>query len=274
VHANPGEISIVAVGPLTNVATVLKSDPTIAPLIKSIVIMGGSLSGGNITPAAEFNFYVDPEAARIVFDSGVSLTMVGLDVTNKVIIPARAGPRPRPRKNPFVSQAGKILRANFDRLSKTGHASGLPCTIRSLSRSSLSHPWLPSKIILWKLKPPANSLQDNRLATLTALFAAHRRLKPACLPPIRLSPNSNPTPKSPSKLTLTNSSACCLRALPPQHRKVAGMIRYIASGSLFLIVILGGCPPPRSRQPTHGDLRPNPMRSSGMPRCARKFSAR
>ena len=102
VRANPGEISIVAVGPLTNVATVLKSDPTIAPLIKSIVIMGGSLSGGNITPAAEFNFYVDPEAAQ----------------------------------NPVSQAAGKILRANFDRLSKTGHATGFamhdPLTVAQL----------------------------------------------------------------------------------------------------------------------------------------------
>src|SRR5438094_121375 len=80
IRANPGEITIAAVGPLTNIATVLKSDPGIAKLIKSFALMGGSLSGGNITPAAEFNFYVDPEAARIVFDSGVPILMVGLDV--------------------------------------------------------------------------------------------------------------------------------------------------------------------------------------------------
>src|SRR6267378_195946 len=136
VRANPGEISIVAVGPLTNVATVLKSDPTIAPLIKSIVIMGGSLSGGNITPAAEFNFYVDPEAARIVFDSGVPLTMVGLDVTNKVIIREEQVRGLEAAQNPVSQAAGKILRANFDRLSKTGHATGFamhdPLTVAQL----------------------------------------------------------------------------------------------------------------------------------------------
>jgi len=86
VHENPGEITIVAVGPLTNVATALKSDPGLAAKIKGIVVMGGSLSGGNITPAAEFNFYVDPEAARMVFDAGVPLVMVGLDVTHKVLL--------------------------------------------------------------------------------------------------------------------------------------------------------------------------------------------
>jgi inosine-uridine nucleoside N-ribohydrolase len=136
VRANPGEISIVAIGPLTNVATVLKSDPTIAPLIKSIVIMGGSLSGGNITPAAEFNFYVDPEAARIVFDSGVPLTMVGLDVTRKVIIRDEQVRALEAAQNPVSQAAGKILRANLDRLSKAGNASGFamhdPLTVAQL----------------------------------------------------------------------------------------------------------------------------------------------
>jgi inosine-uridine nucleoside N-ribohydrolase len=136
VRANPGEISIVAIGPLTNVATVLKSDPTISPLIKSIVIMGGSLSGGNITPAAEFNFYVDPEAARIVFDSGIPLTMVGLDVTRKVIIREEQVHALEAAQNPVSQAAGKILRANLDRLSKAGSANGFamhdPLTVAQL----------------------------------------------------------------------------------------------------------------------------------------------
>jgi purine nucleosidase len=136
VRANPGEISIVAIGPLTNVATVLKSDPTIAPLIKSIIIMGGSFSGGNITPAAEFNFYVDPEAARIVFDSGVPLTMVGLDVTRKVIIRDEQVRALEAAQNPVSQAAGKILRANLDRLTKTGNANGFamhdPLTVAQL----------------------------------------------------------------------------------------------------------------------------------------------
>jgi pyrimidine-specific ribonucleoside hydrolase len=136
VRANPGEITIVAVGPLTNVATVLKSDPTIAPLIKSIVIMGGSLSGGNVTPAAEFNIYVDPEAARIVFDAGVPLTMVGLDVTRKVVIHDEQVRSLEAAQNPVSQAAGKILRANFNRLSKTGGAAGFamndPLTVAQL----------------------------------------------------------------------------------------------------------------------------------------------
>src|SRR5229473_6317583 len=141
VRANPGEISIVAIGPLTNVATVLKSDPTIAPLIKSIVIMGGSLSGGNITPAAEFNFYVDPEAARIVFDSGVPLTMVGLDVTRKVIIREEQVHALEAAQNPVSQAAAKIMRATFGRIAKTNDETVVamhdPLTIASLIDPSL-----------------------------------------------------------------------------------------------------------------------------------------
>jgi inosine-uridine nucleoside N-ribohydrolase len=141
VRANPGEITIVAVGPLTNVATVLKSDPTIGKLIKSIVIMGGSLSGGNVTPSAEFNIYVDPEAARIVFDSGIPLTMIGLDVTRKVIIREEQVRVLETAQNPVSQAAGKILRANFDRMRKTSDAPGFamhdPLTVAQLIDPSM-----------------------------------------------------------------------------------------------------------------------------------------
>src|SRR5438105_14239409 len=80
VRKHPNELTLITVGPLTNVASALSLDTELARLIPRIVMMGGSLSGGNITPAAEFNVYVDPEAARIVFQSGVPITMVGLDV--------------------------------------------------------------------------------------------------------------------------------------------------------------------------------------------------
>jgi pyrimidine-specific ribonucleoside hydrolase len=90
----------------------------------------------NITPAAEFNFYVDPEAARIVFDSGIPLTMVGLDVTRKVIIRDEQVRALEAAQNPVSQAAGKILRANFDRLSKTGNANGFamhdPLTVAQL----------------------------------------------------------------------------------------------------------------------------------------------
>jgi len=83
VRKYPNEVTLLTIGPLTNIAAALKSDPELASLVRGLVMMGGSLSGGNITPAAEFNVYVDPEAARIVFQSGIPITMVGLDVTRK-----------------------------------------------------------------------------------------------------------------------------------------------------------------------------------------------
>lgn len=119
VRANPGEITIVAVGPLTNIATALKVDPAIAPMIKAFALMGGSLSGGNITPAAEFNFYVDPEAARIVFDSGVPITMVGLDVTHKVLLHESQVRMLEAAQNPVAQAAGKIMRATLGRIAPT-----------------------------------------------------------------------------------------------------------------------------------------------------------
>jgi purine nucleosidase len=81
VLAAPGEVTLVAVGPLTNVALALRREPRIAREVKDFVIMGGSATRGNVTPAAEFNIACDPEAASIVFSAGWTVTMVGLDAT-------------------------------------------------------------------------------------------------------------------------------------------------------------------------------------------------
>lgn len=83
VHKMPGQITLVPVGPLTNIALALLKDPTIAPLVKEVVIMGGSITEGNVTAVAEANIYNDPEAAQVVFDAPWKVTMVGLDVTHK-----------------------------------------------------------------------------------------------------------------------------------------------------------------------------------------------
>lgn len=81
------DIVLVPTGPLTNIATALSRAPDIAPRISEIVIMGGARSeAGNITPSAEFNIYVDPHAAKIVFDAPVKKTVFGLDVTHKALI--------------------------------------------------------------------------------------------------------------------------------------------------------------------------------------------
>lgn len=83
--ASPGQIHLVATGPLTNIATALRVEPRIAQWAASFVIMGGSYSRGNATPAAEFNIYADPEAAAEVFAAGWQVVMVGLDLTQQAI---------------------------------------------------------------------------------------------------------------------------------------------------------------------------------------------
>ncbi len=86
VHAAPHEITLVPVGPLTNIALAVEKDPSIVPLVKEVILMGGSIKGGNVNAAAEANIYNDPEAAQIVFQAGWPLTMVGLDVGDKTLL--------------------------------------------------------------------------------------------------------------------------------------------------------------------------------------------
>ena len=83
VAASPGEITIATIGPLTNIAEAIGLSTSFAENVKELVMMGGSLDGGNITPAAEFNFWQDPDAADVVFKSGIKMTMVGLNVCHQ-----------------------------------------------------------------------------------------------------------------------------------------------------------------------------------------------
>ncbi len=111
VRKYPGEVTLITLGPLTNIATALNSDSDLAGKVRGLTMMGGSLSGGNITPAAEFNIYVDPEAARIVFQSGIPITMVGLDVTRKTSLTDEHVKTLEAAKNP-VSQAAATIGRN------------------------------------------------------------------------------------------------------------------------------------------------------------------
>ncbi len=86
IHAAPHEITLVPVGPLTNIALAVEKDPSIVPLVKEVILMGGSIKGGNVNAAAEANIYNDPEAAQVVFQAGWPLTMVGLDVGDKTLL--------------------------------------------------------------------------------------------------------------------------------------------------------------------------------------------
>jgi inosine-uridine nucleoside N-ribohydrolase len=86
VHKYPHEITLIPIGPLTNIALAVSKDPSIAALVHNIVIMGGSITGGNVNGAAEANIYNDPEAAQIVFNAGWMVTMVGSDVGERTLI--------------------------------------------------------------------------------------------------------------------------------------------------------------------------------------------
>jgi len=80
----PGEITLVTLGPLTNVAVAILKEPSLVGMVKECVVMGGiGLGHGNVVPAAEYNVWVDPEAARIVFNSGLPITMVGWEISRR-----------------------------------------------------------------------------------------------------------------------------------------------------------------------------------------------
>src|SRR5260370_5406585 len=89
IHRYPHEVTILAIGPLTNVALAMREDPTIVPLIKQIVIMGGQIyaPGNAYNGAGEFNWWMDPEAAQVVLRANVSRLIIPLDVTNTVTLP-------------------------------------------------------------------------------------------------------------------------------------------------------------------------------------------
>jgi len=97
-------VTLIPVGPLTNIARFLREHPELKDRVAHVCLMGGSMGLGNTTPAAEFNIHVDPEAAREVFESGLPITMCGLDVTHK----AGAGPKERARLR-SIGDAGPLV---------------------------------------------------------------------------------------------------------------------------------------------------------------------
>jgi purine nucleosidase len=86
--AEPGELTLVATAPLTNLALALRREPGIAGRVREVAIMGGAIGSGNVTPSAEFNILVDPEAAREVFAAPWSVTMMGLEVSHRALATA------------------------------------------------------------------------------------------------------------------------------------------------------------------------------------------
>jgi inosine-uridine nucleoside N-ribohydrolase len=139
VKAHPGEITLVAIGPLTNIATAINLAPEIIPLVKELVIMGGAFGtnghAGNVTPHSEFNIWKDPHAADQVFASALPLVILPLDVTHEVLI---TGEEIRALNVPVLTSISKgYLKYSLEREGFEGMA-----LHDTLTLSWLSHPEL------------------------------------------------------------------------------------------------------------------------------------
>ncbi|SHL33889.1 purine nucleosidase [Roseovarius marisflavi] len=135
-------VTLVPIGPLTNIATAFKSAPDIIGKVQEIVLMGGAhFAQGNVTPVAEFNIHVDPQAAEIVFGAGVPLVMVPLDVTHKALVTRARNAALRAIGTPVgravADLTGFFERYNPERYGEDGAPLHDPCTIAWLLKPEL-----------------------------------------------------------------------------------------------------------------------------------------
>ncbi|MBB6171143.1 purine nucleosidase/pyrimidine-specific ribonucleoside hydrolase [Nocardiopsis mwathae] len=137
--AAPGELTLIAVGPLSNVAMLLRRHPEAGAALREIVVMGGAaFVQGNITPAAEFNFYCDPEAARCVLESGLPVRIVGLDVTRAALFPLTAAEELSALPG-AAGVAGRLLGVYTRRVIAASGAAGSPVH-DALAVAAVTHP--------------------------------------------------------------------------------------------------------------------------------------
>ncbi|MCG8539287.1 MAG: nucleoside hydrolase [Clostridia bacterium] len=162
------KVTIVAIGPLTNIALLIRAYPDIVEKIEEISLMGGGIFIGNATSASEFNIYVDPEAAKVVFNSGIPITMSGLDVTNKAYI----------TKEEFtpLKKGGKISKFVYDLLvfynqyaekyGFKGSAIHDACTVMWLLNPELfEYKMYPVDIVVSSCEARGQTLADTRYVT-------------------------------------------------------------------------------------------------------------
>ena len=122
VRAAPGQITLVATGPLTNIALAVKREPRLADWVREFVIMGGSAGRGNVTPAAEYNIWADPEAAAAAFRAGWTVVVLGLDVTLRT----GATPAVLQRMRELGPLGTKLLLPALDQYKSVSEPSGPP----------------------------------------------------------------------------------------------------------------------------------------------------
>jgi len=133
---NPGEVTLVPIGPLTNIAQFVLNYPELCMYVKEVVVMGGGIEFGNVTPTAEFNIFADPEAAQIVLQSGMPVVMVPLDVTHIAKINMEEIKELQKYSSEVVSKMGILLeffhQTYYDVFRIEGAPLHDPCTIAYL----------------------------------------------------------------------------------------------------------------------------------------------
>jgi len=139
IRASAEPTTLVSIGPETNIAALLRDHPKAKERIGLISLMGGSLSAGNVTPAAEFNIYADPEAAKAVFSSGLPLVMSGLDVTHKAYLTSEETRRLRERgpASRLVADLVGCYAVRYERVGMPGAAIHDACAVAYLIRPEI-----------------------------------------------------------------------------------------------------------------------------------------
>lgn len=141
VEESPAPVTLVPLAPLTNVALFIRTYPAVAARLGRIVLMGGAATGGNATAAAEFNVWHDPEAAAIVFASGIPLTMYGLDVFYDVTVDRDTAERLAASTDPAARLAGRLLVRQHERHTATiGDAGAVAAVIAPDGLTTARHP--------------------------------------------------------------------------------------------------------------------------------------
>jgi pyrimidine-specific ribonucleoside hydrolase len=189
VRAREG-VTVIATGPLTNLAMALRRAPEIGPLIREISVMGGSVTLGNSTPAAEFNIRFDPEAADIVFRSGIPLWMCGLNLTRQAGLDSGAIDRLERLNTRTARAMASVLRVYLENLrARYGLASALlhdPCAVAIL---------LNEPMISWAPMHVAVELRGEHTRGMTVCDARHvRAFNPGAAEgawPLGQAPNAN-----------------------------------------------------------------------------------
>ena len=139
-RAEGGHLQVIAIGPLTNLAIALSKHPDLKDLVERIAIMGGAAQGGNATPCAEFNIFVDPHAAQMVFQSGIPIVMCGLDVTMEAYLSPKEVEELGRAGTPvcrFFQQSTRLAMAFSERVSKPGLCLHDVCPVLYLTHPQL-----------------------------------------------------------------------------------------------------------------------------------------